>query len=204
VRADAVVVDLTCPICGKAYQTTERLFRRGKHKTCGMVCGKKLARINRSADEAERRKASEVQRACARCEGEFTIQRSMLERGRGKYCSNACKRNGSDEDRRGVYGKGSVVRTCPCGVVFKVTPSAVERGRGTTCSVACGMAKRKSEGKSLSTAHKFGRTVKQRTPPPQKPDWQQPLTEASSMVACARCQRIRERGIRCVCERREP
>lgn len=73
-------------------------------------------------------------------------------------------------------------------------------GGGQFCSPTCSRA-----GKRRIAAEKTAKLNRTVRVPPSKgdpPAWTWPIDAGSNVVACARCQRDRQRGVRCVCERR--
>lgn len=94
---------------------------------------------------------------------------------------------------------GSIRRTCACGVEFRISPSAAEHGRGTSCSRECALKLQKKFKAGAIQPHKFGRKSKLPALAPRRDA--EALIEGGSHVACHRCLRLRERGVRCICER---
>lgn len=81
----------------------------------------------------------------------------------------------------------SIQRTCkPCGAVYTITPAQDRAGHGRQCKACTAKAPR------------------YRPPSAGPSSWQWPISDGGGTVVCARCQRTRNRGERCQCERREP
>jgi hypothetical protein len=93
---------------------------------------------------------------------------------------------------------GSIRRVCHCGAEIRVSPSAVAQGKGKACSVPC------SQQIKRAPARVPVRAKPQPTSITPKYLDRLPAIDNGSHVACARCERIRERGARCVCERWTP
>lgn len=171
--------------------------------------------------------APTVTRVCAPCGATFTVlERTTRKPGRGQYCSKSC----SSRARAGITFpalRTRETRVCRCGASFEVRPSRIKAGKGTFCSRPCKeaaarkpqpvKAKPKPAPKPVTVkpvAHKFGAAARpanvgrhaNTVPPlPASPRVDDlPITECSGLVRCARCSGMRERGVRCSCERWTP
>lgn len=73
---------------------------------------------------------------CATCGKEFRTFPSMVKKGNGKFCSQACY--GRSIARPAGPRAGAHERTCEhCGATFFVYPARIRKGEGRFCSVRC-------------------------------------------------------------------
>lgn len=80
--ARRVLVDLTCVVCGEAFQS----------KVPGAECCSPVCRDRRFTEQ--RRGGQWVDRTCCLCGKEFQIRRSRLKSPNGgRYCSASCRNN---------------------------------------------------------------------------------------------------------------
>lgn len=157
--------------------------------------------------------APTVKRLCRICDSEFTVLERVIRQGRGVHCSRPCANRAMKE--RTIESSVRTVVQCPCGATFTVVPSTVQLSRGKYCSVACSKTYRRKQlpggqpplsNEPTVAAVKFKRVkspAKQATSITPKRD-DAPLLDGGSHVTCHRCLSLRERGIRCTCERWEP
>lgn len=170
--------------------------------------------------------APTVTRVCAPCGAAFTVLERVTRRpGRGQYCSKSC----SSKSRAGTTFpmlRTRETRVCYCGASFEVRPSRIKAGKGKFCSRPCKEAADRKPPtvkvtkpapkpvKQKPVAHKFGAAARPTNvgrhantvpPTPASPRVDDlPITECSGLVRCARCSGMRERGVRCSCERWTP
>jgi len=90
---------------------------------------------------------------------------------------------------------GSIVKTCPCGTEFRISPCHQAAGKGKFCSPPCAMAGRRVNFVKGSTTSITPKALARLAPVDD---------DKGGSVICARCGRERQRGVRCVCERRTP
>lgn len=75
-----------------------------------------------------------VERSCARCAVTFAVWPSVVSRGGGTFCSNACASGSASTPSR----RTATPRTCEqCGTTFMVVPFRLKQGRGLYCSRSC-------------------------------------------------------------------
>jgi hypothetical protein len=100
-------------------------------------------------------------------------------------------------------------RTCHCGKAFYVSQAELKRRSSESCSNECALAlKRRNGTQKVNKPTKFARVSGAKTPgqtsiTPRGID-QLVLDDRGGAVRCPRCERIRERGVRCSCERWTP
>ena len=98
-----------------------------------------------------------------------------------------------------------VTRTCHrCGASFEIKAHRVRQGKGTFCSEPC--RRNPLPGVAVVAPETPKRPIVKPRPTSITPKYLDRLPEidGGSHVSCHRCERIRERGVRCVCERYEP
>ena len=147
---------------------------------------------------AGRAPAPTVQLTCRTCNVVFTRLRRNVIPGRGGYCSHACA--GVHQPRA-----DAVTKTCQrCGTSFGIKAHRLRQGKGTFCSNAC--RRKPLPSAAVVAPEKPKRPVAKPRPTSITPKYLDRLPEidGGSHVSCHRCERIRERGVRCVCERYEP
>ncbi len=111
---DYRTVPTVCEQCGKAFLATKYAPRRFCSRECSHV--------------GQQRR---IDRVCAHCGETFSVIPARIAAGRGRYCSQECKRAAS------AYIEQSCAE---CGRAFMVKPSLVTRGEGKYCSMACSRA----------------------------------------------------------------
>ncbi len=111
---------LTCKGCNKSFEKYEsELLSRESGIYCSFECRYALGRIEST---------------CEYCGVIFSIVRSRVDSGRGRYCSVACMR--AANPAKG----GSIKRECEnCKAIFYVNPYIVEQGYGRFCGRSCSM-----------------------------------------------------------------
>jgi hypothetical protein len=170
-------VALTCQQCSKAF--TRKPSDVGRRGSSGTFC-------SRACLAANQRRGS-VELTCKQCHVVFTRKLALVRPG-GGFCSSACA---------GRYGRpvATVTRTCSgCQATFEIAESRARQGKGTYCSKAC----RTQPLPGVAVV-----TVVAPKRPLVKPKYldRLPLIDAGSHVSCHRCGQLRERGVRCSCER---
>jgi hypothetical protein len=175
-------VTLTCQQCSTAF--TRKLSDVGRRGSSGTFC-------SRACLAANQRRGS-VELTCKQCSTVFTRKLALVRPG-GGFCSSACA---------GRYARpvATVTRTCGgCQATFEIPQSRARQGKGTYCSAACRV--QPLPGVAVTVAPK--RPLVKPKPGSITPKYldRLPLIDGGSHVSCHRCERLRERGVRCVCER---
>ena len=180
-------VELVCAQCSTAFTRKASDIKKGALAFCSTAC------------VTDSRRVKPVELVCAQCNQAFTRLRSVDARpsraGYVAFCSQTCV--GASQRRGDV-----VTRTCQgCSKPFEIPPSRVAQGKGTYCSTAC-------RKQPLPSAVTVASTVTVTKRPLAKPGSilpkyldRLPLIDAGSHVSCHRCGLLRERGVRCSCER---
>lgn len=146
---------------------------------------------------------------CKHCHTAFSVPHWEPAQGKGKYCSVNCKNRGRSQTAPST----PVSLTCQqCGAAFTKPAWALKKaGRGKYCSSPCAAAGRRINPNAADRQYpdkpkpNVGRHANTVPPLPASPRVDDlPLTECSGLVRCARCSSMRERGVRCSCERWTP
>lgn len=102
---------------------------------CGAAKNRQSPRCRACYLSGHARPDNYVTHACAKCGEAFTVHRSQLARGQGRYCSRACARSGSPTRRR-----APVLGAChQCSTPLERYPSEQRKRVGTLwfCGAAC-------------------------------------------------------------------
>lgn len=120
-------VQTVCAECGTSIRRWASKIR--EKNFCSQACH--VAYKNRTGfykkNNHPRWKGGPIIVQCDHCGKDFSIKKSALRRGRGKYCSRECRRNA-----------GSIVKNCEsCGKEFCFKRSHDATGHGRYCSIKC-------------------------------------------------------------------
>lgn len=82
-------VECECAHCHKTFQVYPSVLAR-KDSERAMYCSKSCAASVQVGVDAKRWEGGPVERECERCGKSFSYQRSMVEKGLGRFCSKSC------------------------------------------------------------------------------------------------------------------
>jgi hypothetical protein len=132
-------IAVICKQCGKEFQASPSLIKKGKGKYCskkcynlyinekGLLVGKNNPHYNR------------MEIICKQCGKIFDVTQSQIKRGRGVYCSKECKCKSYRVDCECQY----------CGKLFIAMKSTVDIGEAKYCSRKCHYEHRTESGAYL-------------------------------------------------------
>jgi hypothetical protein len=94
-----------CAYCGQEFITSSERIKIGKGKFCSNKCYGKWRSKTIKGEKHPNWKGGNVSRICNKCGNEFSVSRTKIKVGRGKFCSKECywesliDTNISDEER---------------------------------------------------------------------------------------------------------
>lgn len=120
-------IALNCANCGKSIKRFQSQIR--ENNFCSRSCF--VDYKNKTGfylkENNPKWNGGPVEKTCEACGKIFTVRRSQAEHGRGRYCSNDCRRNAS-----------LVLKICEiCGAEFRLKKSHDINGNGRYCSLEC-------------------------------------------------------------------
>jgi len=124
-----------CQQCGKEFYTPPSNIKRGYGRFCTKKCkGKWQSKYCVGKNSAGWR-YGRTKCSCKLCGKEFSVKKSVIKNGGGKFCSKKCYGKWNSINRAGknspFWAGGKLKRLCKnCGKEF-------EKYRGIFCSVAC-------------------------------------------------------------------
>ena len=79
-----------CQQCGKEFYIEPSQIKQGKGKFCSKKCLYKWISLNKSGKNNYRWKGGKIERICQICKKKFYVDKAVIKRGRGKFCSRKC------------------------------------------------------------------------------------------------------------------
>lgn len=120
------MIDCTCVICGKSFQTFQSNIDRGQGKCCSYECAGRL----RSGNNNVNYQGGKQEYMCGNCGREFFAHPSRRKQGRAKYCSRECTNEAHKVARLSVF--------CDvCGEEIELTFARYQGASTHYCSRRC-------------------------------------------------------------------
>lgn len=83
---------LICEYCSKEFEVTPSILKRGNGQFCSRECKDKWQSENLRGENNPNWKGGKVTRICQTCGKEFEVNRYIVKKGNGYFCSPLCKR----------------------------------------------------------------------------------------------------------------
>lgn len=83
-------VSCKCQTCGVEFTVHQDRYERGNVRFCSRTCTDKAHAVKRGSDTPNWRGGSAAP-TCEQCGASFTVKKSRVANGRGRFCSRACK-----------------------------------------------------------------------------------------------------------------
>lgn len=152
-------ISRTCEICGKKFEVTPSVAKKGWGRFCSMACYSKWQSKARRGRRNSNWKGGEAERICETCGEKFKVIKALVRCGGGRFCSKECHYRWKSENLTGKKAPGwkggrkvGVVCEC-CGKEFQAWLSHIQRGNSRFCSRKCAGA---HHSKMLKAAYKRG------------------------------------------------
>lgn len=131
-------MERTCEVCGVSFEKPPS----AKGRFCSRTCWGKWKSQHHVGANSSCWRGGPVMRVCETCGATFKADRCEVKKGRGRFCSYACRDHWHSEHLSGInspsWHGGQVTQTCKeCGATFKANRCEVKLGWGRFCSRTC-------------------------------------------------------------------